>query len=223
MARPVAGDPPVLWDGVVRISHWAVATVVIANAIITDGGSPVHVWLGWLGMIALAIRLIWGILGPHEARFASFPPRPRAAIVHMAELLRGKPSEYPSHNPAGAMMIYALWSTLAAVILSGLILTGGATPMEVARQNAAVAAGDWAAIAANSASDEEQALSRGERHLVGLVHETGGNLLLILAVLHVGGVLAESVALRRNLIRPMVAGNRQQPFRKGRDAPGADS
>jgi cytochrome b len=223
MAHPVAGDPPVLWDGVVRLSHWAIATAVIANAIITDGGSPAHVWFGWLGMGALAIRLIWGVFGSDEARFAAFPPRPRAAIAHLAELLRGKPREYPSHNPAGAMMIYMLWTTLAAVILTGLILTNGATPMEVARQKAAVAAGDWSVLASNSVPVEEETLSLGAKHLVGLVHQAGGNLLLILAVLHVGGVAAESVALRRNLIKPMVAASRPLPYRKGRNAPRADS
>jgi cytochrome b len=46
-------------------------------------------------------------------------------------------------------------------------------------------------------------------HLIANIHQLGGNLLLLLAVLHLGGVAAESVALRRNLVRPMFLGRRR--------------
>ncbi|MCB2135181.1 MAG: cytochrome b/b6 domain-containing protein [Rhodobacteraceae bacterium] len=225
MSRPLTGEPPALWDLVVRSSHWIIAVVVIGNAVFTGGGSTVHVWLGWIGMTALALRLLWGLVGPAEARFAAFPPRPRAAVLHLRDLARRTPGEYPSHNPAGAVMVYALWSTLAAVILAGLVMTSGATPMEVARQKAAVAAGDWAALIVDSddAADGSDAaasgiLSRETKKAVKELHEMGGNLLLLLAVLHVGGVLAESLVLKRNLVKPMLTGDTRSPGRRRTDA-----
>ena len=41
------------------------------------------------------------------------------------------------------------------------------------------------------------------------VHEVAGNLILFLVLLHVGGVVVESRALRRNLVKPMLFGPRE--------------
>ena len=212
MSRPRESSAPTLWDPVVRISHWLIAAVVVANAVFTKGGGAVHVWLGWIGIAFLLVRLVWGLVGTAEARFAAFPPRPRAAIVHLLHLSRGRPREYRSHNPAGAMMIYALWASLAVVMATGVILTRGATPWEIARQQSAVAAGDWSALVTEGDGEGAggDAAEAGEGgHLIAEIHEVGGNLLLILAVIHVAGVAAESVALRRNLVRPMLLGKRR--------------
>jgi cytochrome b len=209
MARPLEDTPPDLWDPVVRVSHWVIAGVVVGNALLTEGGGTVHLWLGWIGMVFLIARLIWGLVGSAEARFAAFPPRPRAAIDHIRHLFKGAPPEYRSHNPAGAMMIYALWASLAIVIGTGVILTKGATPWEIARQQAAVAEGDWSALVTEgNTGDGAEAEGEGG-HLIANIHQLGGNLLLLLAVLHLGGVAAESVALRRNLVRPMFLGRRR--------------
>ncbi|MEZ5778310.1 MAG: cytochrome b/b6 domain-containing protein [Paracoccaceae bacterium] len=210
MPRPHEGAPPDLWDPVVRISHWVIAGVVVANAVFTKGGGALHVWLGWVGMAFLIVRLVWGLVGTAEARFAAFPPRPRAAIAHLLHLAgRRRPPEYRSHNPASAMMVYALWASLAVVMATGLVMTKGATPWEVARQQAAVAEGDWSALVAEGDGESSSEAVGESGHLVANIHELGGNLLLILAVIHVGGVLVESAALRRNVVRPMLLGRRR--------------
>jgi cytochrome b len=199
------GAPPDPWDPVVRLTHWAVAAMVIGNRLVTEGGSLAHVWLGWLGMGFLLLRLVWGFVGPAPARFTSFPLRPRAALAHLLDLARGRPREYRSHNPAGAAMAYALWGTLAAIIVSGLLLTSGATPFEIARQKAAVNEGDWSALVSQDSDDEDSGEGgKADREILEEVHEIAANLLLILAVLHLGGVAVESIALKRNLVRPMV-------------------
>lgn len=204
---PAAGPSPTLWDPVVRLTHWSVALIVIGNALLTGGGSTLHVSLGWAGMAILVLRLVWGLIGPPEARFSAFPPNPVAALRHMAQLARGRPQAHPSHNPAGAAMAYALWVMLAVVIGTGLVMTGGRTPMQVAADQAAVASGDWAALVSDSdgkAEDKDGTL----RHLAEEVHGVAANLILFLAVLHVAGVAVESRALRRNLVRPMLTGER---------------
>lgn len=211
MTRPprTAGAPPDLWDPLVRLSHWGLALVVLGNALITEGGSLTHVWLGWIGMALLGLRLIWGGLGPREARFSAFPPRPLAALKHLRALLTGRVPHYPSHNPAGAMMAYALWALLAVVIATGLLMTSGRTPMQVAAEKAAVQAGDWSALVTKAEpreDDEDGSL----RNIAEEVHEVAANLILLLAVLHVAGVAVESRAMRRNLVAPMLAGLRKR-------------
>lgn len=195
--------PPDLWDPVVRISHWGLAIVVLMNAVFTSGGSTVHVWLGWIGMALLVLRLVWGVLGPAEARFAAFPPNPRAAVMHLRSLVSGRVGHYRSHNPAGALMIYAFWGALVVVIGTGLVMTGGATPMQVAEEQAAVDAGDWSVLVKDDADE-----GGGAGDLVKEVHAVAANLILVLAFLHVAGVVVESRAMRRNLLAPMLAGLR---------------
>ena len=206
MSGPLKGEPPALWDPVVRLTHWALAVVVIGNALITRPGGATHAWLGWIGAGVLILRLGWGLVGAREARFSAFPPRPRAALGHMAYLVAGRPGSYVSHNPAGAVMVYALWASLGLVIQTGMMLTGFATPVEIAAQKAAVASGDWASLAAGTASG----LSRETRHLLGDVHAVMANLMLVLAVAHVAGVALESAAMKRNLVRPMLLGARDK-------------
>lgn len=204
MASPAkSAAPPRLWDPVVRMTHWGIASAVLLNALITKGGSVVHVSLGWVAMALLLLRLIWGVLGTREALFAAFPPNPAAAFAHLGGLLGGKRQrEYPSHNPAGALMVYAFWITLASAIATGLVMTSGATPMRVAADKAAVASGDWSALIREGDDDEGTAFGKATKE----VHEVAANLLLILAALHVAGVYVEGRVMRRNLVAPMLFG-----------------
>ena len=102
-------------------------------------------------------------------------------------------------------MAYALWATLAVLTASGIWMTGGKSPMQLDAQRAAVAAGDWSVMVAEDRDDDDKALGDAVEE----VHEVAGNLILFLVLLHVGGVVAESRALRRNLVLPMLFGPRE--------------
>lgn len=197
--------PPDTWDPLVRITHWALAAAVIANHFVVKAGGTVRIWIGWGVLALLALRFIWGFVGPQEARFSSFPPDPRATLSHLADLLRGTPRDHSSHNPAGAAMAYSLWACLLVVTLSGLVMTGGRSPVAIAEENAAVAAGDWSVLVPKDGSSHTENEKRSTEFAKG-IHEVAANLILALALLHVGGVLVESRALNRNLIRPMIRG-----------------
>jgi cytochrome b len=215
MAPPVKIRVVTLWDPLVRLTHWGLATIIILNAVLTQGGSLVHVWAGWIGLVLLGLRMAWGLVGSPEARFAAFPPRPLRAIAHLQDLARGQVRDTRSHNPAGAMMAYALWLLLAVVIGTGLVMVNGATPMRVAANAAALETADWGDLV-NTATprqdDGDEAEPPWEFDLDS-IHETAANLMLILAILHVGGVLLEQRALRRNLIGPMLTGRLPGPWR----------
>ena len=199
--------PPTLWDPIVRLSHWGIAAAVILNALVNEGGSLAHVAIGWGALALLLMRLVWGVLGPAEARFSAFPPNPKAALAHLRKLASGdQPRDFPSHNPAGALMVYAFWGALAVVIASGLVMTGGATPMQVAADKAAVASGDWSALVRDDGEDhdDKSAFKDGAEEM----HEIAANLLLILAALHIAGIFVESRLMRRNLLAPMLLGSK---------------
>ena len=197
---PPKGQALPSWDPLLRLAHWGIAGVVIANYAFTKEGGSVHIALGWAGMALLLLRLIWGFVGPREARFASFPPNPMAALRHLGGLRRGKAPPYPSHNPAGALMAYALWACLGVITLTGLGMSG-ISPFAQADLEAAVAEGDWSVLV------EDDGEAQGESpcgDVLEEVHEVAANLILILAVLHVAGVAVESRAMRRNLLAPML-------------------
>lgn len=212
MPAPHSPNP---WDPIVRLSHWGLAAVIITNALITRGGSAPHLWFGWIGMSLLLLRLVWGLFGTAPARFVAFPPNPLAALRHLGELARGAPRNYPSHNPAGAMMAYGMWAALALVIATGL--TMNATQPWVASQQAAILdSGDWSALADTGQSTSQPAgqpsgqLGGENRGMIKSIHEFAANLMLVLAVLHVAGVVIEGRAMRRNLIPPMLLGARDK-------------
>lgn len=206
-----AVSPPDPWDPLIRVVHWGIALSVLINGLLVKPGGSIHIWVGWAVMALLLVRLAWGFVGPAEARFAAFLPNPVAALSHLADLLRGKPREYPSHNPAGALMVYALWAALAVMVATGLVMTEGKSPIRIAEDRAAVAAGDWSVLVQEGDEDDDGG-AKGEseaEHLVEELHEGAANLIYILALIHVAGVMVESRALGRNLVRPMVYGGKR--------------
>lgn len=205
-AKGGAAAPPDPWDPLVRITHWTVVAGVLANALITKPGGITHVWIGWTILGLLLLRFAWGLLGPAEARFSAFPPDPRGALSHLAGLMRGTPREHGTHNPAGALMAYALWACLAVVTATGLFMTGGQSPVAIAAQKTAVASGDWSVLVSGAQTRKDEGLKDAAEE----VHEVAANLILLLAALHVAGVAAESRALGRNLVRPMLMGPRRR-------------
>lgn len=181
--------------------------MVLANFALTKEGGSVHVALGWAGLGLLGLRMIWGFVGPCEARFSSFVPNPLAALRHLGGLMRGQAPHYPSHNPAGAMMACALWACLGVITISGIAMTGQG-PFAQAELEAAVAAGDWSVLVQDAGEDAgAKESARGEA--LEEVHEMAANLIVVLAFLHVAGVAVESRVMRRNLVSAMLHGRRR--------------
>jgi cytochrome b len=112
-----------VWDIFVRVTHWSVAFLVLAELTLLDEDWAIHRWAGYAVLALVALRLIWGLIGPRYARFSSFPPSLRAVRTHLAELLRGRYEPPLSHNPLGALMAYNLWGSLVAVCVTGILMT----------------------------------------------------------------------------------------------------
>lgn len=185
--------------------------MVLANFALTKEGGSVHVALGWAGLGLLGLRMIWGFVGPCEARFSSFVPNPLAALRHLGGLMRGQAPHYPSHNPAGAMMACALWACLGVITISGIAMTGQG-PFAQAELEAAVAAGDWSVLVQDAGEDagaEDSAEDSARGEALEEVHEMAANLIVVLAFLHVAGVAVESRVMRRNLVSAMLHGRRR--------------
>jgi cytochrome b len=121
------------WDPVVRLAHWGIAIAILVNGVVVEEGSAFHRWVGYCAAALLVLRLLWGVVGPSDARFSAFPPNPAAALRHLGGLFAGRDQPHRSHNPLGALMVYALWLTLAVVVGTGIAM---ADPPWVAREPA---------------------------------------------------------------------------------------
>lgn len=133
-----------VWDPLVRLFHWGLVGCFTANALIVKHDSDVHLYIGYTIITLLIIRVIWGFVGTHYARFKSFPPSASAAVEQASDTVSGRVKHHIGHTPLGALMIYNLIATLAIIGLSGWgmttdLLWGVAWPEEVH-----VIAVDWA-------------------------------------------------------------------------------
>lgn len=192
------------WDPIVRITHWSVALAVLANAVVTEEGSGPHIWVGYGLAAILALRLLWGLVGPAEARFSAFWPSPRRALAHLRDIRAGKVTHHASHNPLGAFMVYAIWGCLLTIIATGIAMAGP-PPWDGERGDGEHRTPAVASARAHEEEGEEEHEegAEGEEGPLGEVHETAANLLYLLILLHLAGVIFETRRSGRQVLVAM--------------------
>lgn len=202
MTEPAPASAPVRrWDPIVKITHWTIALAVLANAVVTEEGSGAHIWVGYALAAILALRLLWGVVGPAEARFSAFWPNPRKALAHLRDIRSGTVTHHASHNPLGALMVWAIWSCLLTIIVTGIAMAGppplNGAPREHESETAA------APTAQHEEHEGEEDGEEEEEGPLGEVHETAANLLYLLILLHLAGVIFETRRSGRQVLVAM--------------------
>lgn len=112
-----------VWDLFVRLYHWSQAALIAAAWITAGEVKWLHERIGYAIMALVALRILWGLVGPRHARFADFVRGPRAVLSYLADLLRGRARRYLGHNPAGGAMIVALLAAILGTGMTGWLLT----------------------------------------------------------------------------------------------------
>lgn len=168
-----------VWDPVVRILHWTLAVGVAAAWATAEEQARLHEAVGLGLLAAIALRSLWGLIGPRHARFGGFVPGPGGFVAYVGDLLSGRARRYLGHNPAGGAMIVALLAGLLVTIATGIGMAYGLPGLPI----------------------------HGEA-LEG-VHEAAAAGTLVLIVLHVGGVILSSLLHRENLVLAMVTGRKR--------------
>ncbi len=176
-----------VWDPLVRFFHWALVSAFVIAYITEDDLITIHSWAGYLILILLCIRFIWGFVGTQHARFSDFVYSPGNIIKFIKETLHLSAKRYLGHNPAGGAMVILLMLSLLVVSISGVILLG-------AEEQAGPVA-HWFTQSESKWSDSLEE-----------VHEFFANFTLFLVFLHVVGVLVESLIHKENLVSAMITG-----------------
>lgn len=175
-----------VWDLPLRIFHWLLVAAFFVAYFTEEDWLSLHVWAGYLLGGLLVFRIVWGFVGNEYARFANFLCSPLQSIAYIQDLMQRKAKRYLGHNPAGAAMIVLLLVSLMMTVGSGLAVYG-------ADQNA----GPLAFI------------GNSHEHFWEEVHEFFANFTVVLVMVHIIGVIIESVIHRENLARAMVHGRKK--------------
>ncbi len=188
---PATADAIRVWDLPTRLFHWLLAAVVAA-ALVTGWLEALdwHIRLGLLALTLVVFRLLWGLVGGYWSRFASFIYAPATLLRY----LRGQAAESErldvGHSPTGALSVFGLLALLALQIATGLV-----------------------------ADDEVAHTGPLNRYVSGAVvskatgwHTGWGQwLIFAMVLLHVAAIVFYRVKKQRDLVRPMLTGDKPLP------------
>ena len=183
--------PVRIWDLPTRLFHWALVLCVIGSVVTAKLGGNATVWhlrLGYAALALLAFRLLWGVIGGRWSRFSSFVYSPAA----LWRYLRGRPAAGDhfevGHSPLGALSVLAMLVWLLVQVGSGLIADD-----EIATT------GPLVRFVSNELSLAWTGYHKG-------LGQWG---LYALVGLHVAAILFYRIGKKRDLITPMLRGDKQ--------------
>lgn len=180
-----------VWDPLVRVFHWSLVSTFFIAYITEEDFLNLHVWAGYLVLSLIFLRILWGLVGTQYARFSDFVYTPKTIKQFLLDTLRLRAPRYLGHNPAAGVMIILLLVALLLTTLSGLAVYGieeGAGPL--------------AGILAGSSDLWGDAFEE--------VHEFFANLTVLLVLLHIVGVIVESLIHGENLVSAMWHGYKRK-------------
>lgn len=179
-----------VWDLPVRLFHWTLVLGFTSAYLTAEFHIGfLHTLIGYFLCALVLARVFWGFAGNQYARFSSFVFSPAETLAYVRSLHGGKPIHYFGHNPAGALMVFALLGMLALIFLSGL------TTLAVI---------DFEGPLLFLIDHFDDSASYAVRHLHGWLVDAA----LILIPLHLLGVVSGTIQHKENLVRAMITGKK---------------
>lgn len=232
-----------VWDATTRVFHWlnvlCVLGLIAVGTVILNGDAlgasaagkitlkTVHVWIGYVFVLNLLWRLVWGFIGGPYARWRTILPFGRGYAAQLGgevkALREGRVQNYLGHTPIGRIAVTVLFGALLLQGATGLILAGTDLYMPpfgnaIAAKVAAVGV-DPGQVRPNAPETVDPAAYKAMRSLRAPVvetHELMYFVLLGLIALHIFAVVLTEIKHGGNIVSAMVSG------RKSFAAPPAD-
>jgi cytochrome b len=224
-----------VWDRTVRLFHWinvlcvlgliAIGTVILNSKVLGVSGDgkvllkTVHVYIGYVFVMNIAWRLIWGFIGNRFSRWKAVLPIGNQYKIHRLNFIKGvkagNPAVFMGHNPLARWMVSILFALLSTMAVTGLVLAGTDVYMPpfghyfkswVAEKPEAVSA-----VKPNSDQGVNQQAyqdMRGFRKPFIKVHYYCFFILLAAIVLHLLAVILSELRERNGLISAMFTGEK---------------
>jgi cytochrome b len=112
-----------VWDVFVRVFHWSLVGLFVFAYFTGEGWRRGHEFAGYAIAALVALRTVWGFVGPKFARFVGFVRPPAVVVGFLAATARMRARRYLGHNPAGGAMVVTLLIAIAVIAGSGYLMT----------------------------------------------------------------------------------------------------
>jgi len=172
-----------IWDLPTRLFHWLFAFAVL-GAIITDLIEEIewHSYCGYTALVLVVFRIIWGFVGPYNARFSSFIPSFKELLL----FLKDHQVQHLGHNPLGALSVIGMLLIVLIQASAGLF-----TDDDISFQGPLA-----------------KYVSEDIVKLMNWIHETNHWLVYGIVLLHLGAIFYYQRVKKENLIGPMIHGDK---------------
>jgi cytochrome b len=177
-----------VWDLPTRAFHWSLVVCVAGLVISGNLGGGAMAWhfrFGYCVATLLMFRVVWGLVGGHWSRFASFAYPPGQVLNYLRS--GGNAIHKVGHNPLGALSVFAMLGILVLQVASGLM-----SDDEISASGPLVrwVSGNWVSLAT-------------------WYHKDIGKVILIfLVVTHLGAITFYRWRKNEHLVRPMLTGDK---------------
>ena len=176
-----------VWDLPTRIFHWTLVGLIalqFASGEFSLLPMQWHYWLGYATLALIVFRVLWGVAGSQTSRFTHFLRSPRAVLRYIADVVRGRETRAPGHNPVGGWSVLLMLAVVALQAISGLF-----TSDDISEEGPLVARVSEATVS-----------------LMTSIHHLNRYALLLLIAVHVGAVGLHYAKRNENLVAPMLHG-----------------
>lgn len=133
-----------VWDRSVRIFHWINLICIIgliclgllllnnkSFGVSADGKillKTLHAYFGYVFVLNLAWRLVWGFFGNNYSRWKAILPFRKGYVKlsksYITGLINNNPPSYAGHNPVAKLMVSLLFALLLTQAITGITLAG---------------------------------------------------------------------------------------------------
>lgn len=182
-----------VWDLPTRLFHWVLALAVVALVVTAKIGGNAMIWhfrLGYLVLALVVFRILWGLVGGRWSRFSSFVRSPGTVLRYLRGDSRSDEHLDVGHNPLGSLSVLALLFFLTLQVGTGLV------------------ADDEIANVGPLNRFVSSAVASQATHW----HKDYGQwILLALVAMHIVAILFYLLGKGKNLVRPMISGDKPLP------------
>lgn len=226
-------QPVAVWDATTRWFHWInFASILVLTFVglvmlfrrelgITEMETrvaikQVHVIAGYVFVLNLLWRIVWGFIGNRYARWrALLPASPAATREYLAGLRAGRAPRYAGHNPLGRLSVTAMLALM--LVMAGSGLTRAGTDLLFPPFGGAVEAYlggttvDGAALTPfnlDQADPKKKKRYDAVRRIAGATHEYAAYLLWLLIAIHIAAVVVTEIREGGGIVSAMFSGKK---------------
>lgn len=179
-----------VWDLPTRLFHWSLAIIVAGSVLSAKIGGDAMAWhfrFGYAVLTLLCFRLVWGFIGGHWSRFATFVPTPARLSRYLRGAARADDHFDIGHSPLGALSVLGMLAILCIQVATGLVADD-----EIAYS------GPLAALVSGATSLQATAWHKG----------WGQSLVIGLVLLHVAAIAFYRIKRGHDLVGSMLHGDK---------------